>query len=228
MIDIIRNDLKKVYPPDVCDALINSYIELKEQYYLGKHEPAELNGGKFCEACLRLIQYSLTGKYTPIGDHIPNIPLALRNFENEDKTKHDSFRLHIPRVLIAMYNIRNRRGVGHLSGDANPSLTDSTLILSLADWILTELYRIVYSVSLDEAQYIVNNLIKRKMLLIHKIGNIKRVLDPALTIRDQTLLLLYNTMPESMTDEELLVCIEYKNKSYFEMFCLINYTEIVL
>ena len=77
MLEIIRKDLKNKYPSDICDSLINSYIELKEQYYKGKYEPAELNGGKFVEACLRLIQHELTGENIPIGVHIPNIPKVL-------------------------------------------------------------------------------------------------------------------------------------------------------
>ncbi len=165
MLDTIRNDLKKTYPTDICDALIESYIEIREQYYLGKHEPAELNGGKFVEACLRLIQQALTGNHTPIGNHIPNIPKVLSDFENLDKTKNESLRIHIPRSLIAIYNIRNRRGVGHLGGDINPNLSDSTLILTIADWVLAEVYRMLYAVPLDEAQSIVNDLVKRKMLL---------------------------------------------------------------
>jgi hypothetical protein len=222
MLEIIKNDLKKTYPPDVCDALIDSYAEIREQYYLGKHEPAELNGGKFAEACLRLVQQALTNSYTPIGIHIPNIPKVLSDFEHTDKTKNDSYRIHIPRALIAIYNIRNRRGVGHLGGDVNPNLSDSTLILAIADWVLAEIYRIVYAVQLDEAQRIINDLVKSKMLLVHKVGNIKRVLDPALTVKDQALLLLYNRMPESITDEELLVYIEYANKSYFRNGILKN------
>jgi len=222
MLDKIRNDLKQTYPPEICDSLIDSYTEIRQQYYLGKHEPAELNGGKFVEAVLRLIQQALTGKYTPIGTPISNTPKVLNDFEQINKTQNESLRINIPRTLIAIYNIRNRRGVGHLGGDVNPNLSDSTLIVTSANWVMAEIYRIIYKVSLNEAQNIVNDLVKRKLLLIHEIGNIKRVLDPELTIRDQVLLLLYSVIPQSMTDEDLLTCIEYTNKSYFKNGTLKN------
>jgi len=73
MLEKIKADLKNKYPPEICDALIDSYFKIKEQYYLMNHEPSELNGGKFVEACIRLLQKELTGSYISIGNHIPNV-----------------------------------------------------------------------------------------------------------------------------------------------------------
>lgn len=222
MLEIIRNDLKKLYPPDLCDAFIDSYIEIKEQYYLAKYETSELNGGKFVEACVRLIQEELSNSHIPIGQHIPNLVKVLRDFETSDKSKGDSFRIHIPRALLFVYNIRNRRGVGHLGGDVNPNLADSTVITAAADWVLAEIYRIVYTVSLDEAQGIVNNLVRRKIPLVYEIGDIRRVLDPTISFRDQTLILLYSAHPDHMTDDELIDYLEYSNPSRYRSYTLKN------
>ncbi|MFH1775029.1 MAG: hypothetical protein ABH839_00005 [Chloroflexota bacterium] len=222
MIEKIRNDLKAIYPPDICDALIDSYIEIKEQYYLNKLEPSELNGGKFVEACARLIQQELTGSYVPINEHIPNMAKVLRDFENSDKTKKDSFRIHIPRLLLSVYTIRNKRGVGHLGGDVNSNLSDATVLAAASDWVLAELYRIIYTVSLDEAQGIVNNLVRRKMPIVCEIKDVRRVLDPRISYRDQTLILLYSVYPNVMTDEELVNCLEYGNPSRYRSNLLIN------
>ena len=215
MLEKIKNDLKKTYPSDICDALIDSYVEIKEQYYLNRLEPSELNGGKFVEACVRLIQEELTGSHIAIGKHIPNIAKVLREFETFDKSKNDSFRIHIPRMLLSVYNIRNRRGVGHLGGDVSPNLADATAITTAVDWILAELYRIFYTVSLNEAQGIVNNLVKRKTPLVYEIKNVRRVLDPSISYRDQTLILLYSVYPSSMTDNELVDCLEYYHPSKY-------------
>lgn len=222
MLEQIRNDLKKTYPSDICDALVDSYVKIKEQYYLNKLEPSELNGGKFVEACVRLIQEELTGSHIPIGERIPNIAKVLREFETFDKRKNDSFRIHIPRILLSVYNIRNKRGVGHLGGDVNPNLADATIITTAVDWILSELYRILYTVSLDEAQNIVNNLVKRKMPLVWEIKDVRRVLNPSISYRDQTLLLLYSIYPDVMTDDELINCLEYSNPGRYRTYTLRN------
>jgi len=215
MIEQIRQDFSAVYPQDIVDALINSFIEIKENYYLRKHEPAELNGGKFVEACVRLLQHQLRGSYTPIGVPIRNMVQELRNFEQTPSTYPDSYRLHIPRVLLGVYNIRNRRGVGHLGGDVNPNLADSTLILSVVSWVLAELYRMHYAVSIDEAQKIVDDLVERKLPLVYEVHNVKRVLAPKLTAKDQTLILLYSVYPKQLSEVELLQFTEYSNLSAY-------------
>ncbi len=214
-IDWIRADLKKNYSSELVDALLDSYTEIKEQYYLGKHEPSELNGGKFVEACARILQQELTKSYTPVGTSVGNMVNLLKGFEMLPGTLNESFRVHIPRVLISIYNIRNRRGVGHLGGDVQPNLADATLIATSADWILAEIYRVFYATTLDEAQRIVNELVSRKLLLVHSVGPVKRVLDPSLSKRDQALLVLYVTHPNSMSDQELFKNVEYSNLSMF-------------
>src|SRR5271157_5569814 len=102
MLNKIRSDLKKKYPKNVCDALIDTYVRIKEEYYIGKLEPSELNSGKFVEACFRLLQEELTQTHTPLGQEVPNIIKALRDFELVDKRFNDSYRIHIPRILIAV------------------------------------------------------------------------------------------------------------------------------
>ena len=57
MLEQVRTDLKSKLPDDLVDALLNSYQEIKHNYIMGKHEPAELNGGKFCEVIVRIIQF---------------------------------------------------------------------------------------------------------------------------------------------------------------------------
>ncbi|MDD4876527.1 MAG: hypothetical protein PHQ86_05300 [Dehalococcoidales bacterium] len=139
----------------------------------------------------------------------------LRDFETFDKSKNDSFRIHIPRILLSVYNIRNKRGVGHLGGDVNPNLADATVITAAVDWILAELYRIFYTVSLNEAQEIVNGLVRRKIPLVWEINNIRRVLDPTISYRNQTLILLCSVYPSSLADDELVNCLEYSNPSRY-------------
>jgi hypothetical protein len=213
MLENLRNDLKNSKPSDLVDALIDSYIEIKENYYLQKHEPSELNGGKLVEALARILEYTFNGTYTAIGTSISNMPQFLKNFEQKPTTFHDSLRLHIPRALITIYNIRNRRGVGHLSGDVNPNFADSTLIASLADWCIAELFRLQFSMSLNEAQKIVDQLVKRKLLLMHDINGVVRILNPNLKYKEQVLLLLTHAYPDPLTEEQLITYTEHPKKS---------------
>jgi len=222
MIEQVSTDLKSGLPSELVDALLTTYDELKQNYFIGKHEPSELNGGKFCEACYRILQFETNNRiYTPIGDEIKDLIGKFRSLENlPTGSVHESFRIHIPRVLVAMYNVRNKRGVGHLGGDVTPNLIDSSLLIACADWVMAELFTIYYKCSLDEAQKIVNAFAQRKLILVHEIEDIKRVLLPSLSQRDQTLLLLSSVYPEKVTSDDLVKWIEPGNKS--------NYKNIVL
>jgi hypothetical protein len=217
MLNRIRADFYNKFPKEVVDALIDSYIEIKENYYLGRHEPAELNGGKFTEATVRLLQYILNGgRYDPLEKHIQNMSNTLRSFEQTPHDKfHDSYRIHIPRILSVIYDIRNKRGVGHLSGDVNPNIADATLIATCCDWVFAELYRINYGCSINEAQKIIETLVQRKNPLIYQIGDTKRVLNPKLDMTKQTLLLLGECYPNEVSEKDLIKWIEPSNASGF-------------
>jgi len=216
MIEKISVDLKTKLPGILVDALLDSYKEIKENFYLERHEPAELNGGKFVEACYRIIDHETKGSFAPIGTHTPDMIGKLRAFEQlPSSTSVESFRIHIPRALVTIYNIRNKRGVGHLGGDVNPNFADASFIVTCVDWILAELLRIHYTCSLDKAQKMVDSIIIRPSFLVHKIEDIRRVLNPSLKHKDQVLIILASEHPAPIKDQQLYEWIEPKSKSTF-------------
>jgi len=58
-----------------------------------------------------------------------------------------SFQILIPRLLPALYEIRNNRGVGHVGGDVDPNYMDATMVVGAVKWIMGELTRVFHSVS---------------------------------------------------------------------------------
>ena len=65
----------------------------------------------------------------------------------------DAIRLHIPRTLRLVYDIRNKRDVAHLGPDIDPNLQDSTLVVSALDWVLAEFIRLYHAgMTPDNAQ----------------------------------------------------------------------------
>lgn len=217
MLGKVAADLGLKLPSELVDALLDSYSEIKQNFFLGRHEPSELNGGKFCEACIRIVQHETNGgHYTALGIPVSDMIGKLRDFEKLPSTSaNESYRIHIPRVLVTMYNIRNKRGVGHLGGDVNPNVADSSLLVACADWVMAELFRIHYQCTLDEAQRIVDSLVQRRLVLVHELEKVRRVLMPSLPHRDQTLLLLAAAHPESVSESNLITWIEPANKSRY-------------
>lgn len=134
-------------PSDLYAALEKHYYKIKLNFARQSYEPSELNGGKFCEIVYRVIEWQIDGKYTPLGKTISNFGEALRKLENKSGAS-DSLRLHIPRVLNAVYDFRNKRGVAHHAGEVDSNHMDATLVVASTDWVMAELVRILHNLLL--------------------------------------------------------------------------------
>jgi hypothetical protein len=207
----IEAALKAKFPHELVDALLNAYRDIEENYFLKKWKASELDSGHFVEAGRRIIEHELTGNYTPISQKLSNFSdKVLQSYESASGD--ESFRILIPRALKAVYNIRNKRGVGHISG-VSPNEMDSTYILYTVKWVLAELVRLASGLPISETQRLVDSITERKMEIIWKEGDISRILDKQLKAREQILVLLYDQSPRQ--DEKLLAIIEYSSKSRF-------------
>jgi hypothetical protein len=114
-----------------------------------------------------------------------------------------------------MYEIRNNRGVGHVGGDVDPNFMDASAVLSMANWIMAELVRVYHQLQTDEAEKVINLLVERRVPLVWQIGQIKRVLDISLNLKDQVLLLVCSS-PTQVTADELITWIGYDDRRYFK------------
>jgi hypothetical protein len=125
-------------------------------------------------------------------------------------------RVLIPRQLVALYEIRNNRGVGHVGGDVDPNAMDAATVHAQATWVLAELVRVFHGVGTAEAQAAVDALAERVVPLVWTVPGtaVRRVLEDALDASDQTLLLLH-TGAGWMSVAQLACAIEYTGISKY-------------
>lgn len=123
-------------------------------------------------------------------------------------------------MLIALYEIRNNRGVGHAGGDVNPNFMDATAVHTIARWVVAELIRVFHNVSTQEAQSGVDALVERELPFIWERDGVRRVL-VKLSFSDQCLVLLYGESGWT-TVVNLLNWTEYSNGSKFRRTLLRN------
>src|SRR5438046_407108 len=122
----IRDIIAAVSNDTLAAAIINSYVELETNHFIQAWKTSELDAGHFVEAVRRFVELKLFGRYPAIGATLsPLNDVALKRYESA--AGDEAYRLHIPRVLFAMYGIRNKRGVGHLSM-IKPNRIDASLI----------------------------------------------------------------------------------------------------
>lgn len=120
----------------------------------------------------------------------------------------------MPRMLLALYDIRNNRSVGHVGGDVDPNESDAAVVQTMASWLIAELVRIYHGMDVGQAQQVVEALVERKVPLVWEVGEKKRVLNPAISASDQTLLLLYSE-PGWVAERNLQLWVEYAEASKF-------------
>lgn len=199
------------YPNGLVDALLGSYREIEGNFVVKKWKASELDAGHFVESARRILEFELTGSYTPLTQQLSKFTDAVLK-QYEQAAGDESYRMLIPRALKAVYNIRNKRGVGHVAG-VSPNEMDATYILYTVKWVLAEIVRLVSGASTQDTQKAVDAIVERRLSTIWKEGDITRILDTRMKARDQVLVLLYDSSPQ--TEAELREAIEYKNKTSF-------------
>jgi hypothetical protein len=92
---------------------------------------------------------------------------------------------------------------------------DATTVLAIAAWVMAELVRVFHGTTLLEAQEIVDSIVERPVPLIWQSGQVKRVLDPKMKLREQVLVLIGSCAgPVDLT--RLQTWTECKDKAYFK------------
>jgi hypothetical protein len=199
-------------PPSLRGELQQAFESISRNYLERRWEPSELNGGKFCEVVYSILNGLVTGTMPAAAAKPSNMAVACRALEqapaNSARVGDHSIRVLIPRMLIAIYDVRNYRNVGHVGGDVDPNHSDATAVYMMASWVLAELIRIHHGISTDEAQAIVDALVERKIPLIWQLGEVKRVLDHSMPPKDQALVLLYSSV-SGASSKQLTSWIEY-------------------
>src|SRR5687768_3642582 len=133
-------------PAGLRNPLISSYQEIVSNYSEHRWEPAELNGGKLCEVVYTIVEGAIIGVFAAKPSKPPNMIEACRGLEKKpavpNRPGDRSLRVLIPRMLTALYEIRNNRNVGHVGGEVDPSHLDATAVLSMSSWVVAELVRV--------------------------------------------------------------------------------------
>ena len=213
------NQVFSSIPEELREKLEAHYRKIKRKFASRDFESSEFNGAKFCEIVYRILQWHTANDkaYLPLGQEIKNFRRSVvTNFE---KAQPDSIRYHIPDVLRAIYNIRNKRGVAHVAGEIDPNYMDATFIVAGTDWVMAELVRLLHNVTIDEARALVESLTTKQIPLIWQIGDHKRVISPPgkkLQYKDKVLVLLYNAHPKSVSVKDLFNWTEYKHLTRFK------------
>lgn len=200
---IVEAQLAALLDAKLVRELLDAHAEAKRNYYLGGLRLTEVEGGRFCEAAFRILEQIAWNQFTKIGKQIDTDKLIerLRNLPSNAHT--ESVRLHIPRALRLVYDIRNNRDAAHLADGIDPNKQDATLVVSAIDWVLAELIRLYHNISADAAHRVVDDIVERVAPIIQDFAGFLKVLNPSLGVSDFCLALLYHRGSSGATFAEL-------------------------
>lgn len=202
-------------PSGLRTPLLQAYNSIVQNFREGRWEPTELNGGKLCEIVYTILKGHTEGKFPPKPQKPKSMYDACRALEQVDSAIFSrSVRIHIPRMLVALYEVRNNRNVGHVGGDVDPNHMDSVYVLYTSKWIMSELVRHFHKVDIVTATNTVDALVERTLPLIWEVGEVKRVLKPNLLMKDKVLALLYSCAG-AVSESDLFRWAEHSNITNF-------------
>lgn len=175
-------------PAELVKELVEAFTEAKRRFYRDDLRPSEIEGARFSEAVFRILQWATTQKYTALGKTLPSVDSLMNTLINA--SANDSVRIHIPRTLRLIYDVRNKRDVAHLGDGIDPNKQDATMVVRNMEWVLAELVRIYHNVSPTDAHGIIVDLVSKDVPLIQEFDGFPRVLKQ-LKASDHFLVLLY-------------------------------------
>jgi hypothetical protein len=188
-------------PADLVDELLEAYTETKQRFYRNDLRPTEVEGARFSEAVFRICEWAAFGAYTAISDNLPTTTSLIGRLEKTTSAS-DSIRMHIPRTLRLIYDIRSKRDVAHLADGIDPNIQDASLVVLNMDWVMAELVRLYHLVSAAEAHKMITTLVRREVPMIQEFNGFPRVLKQ-LPASEHVLVLLYWRGEEGATLTEL-------------------------
>jgi hypothetical protein len=198
-------------------SLIKQYSALKSEALQAHADTVGHQAGKLAEALLRVGQHLLTGNYTPLSQSLTNFKSQCDALENTPKAAGpEGIRILLPRALLFLYTLRNKRDFGHIGGEVSANKVDSATATRLADWCMCELVRVCHNIPLEDAQTLCDSIAERKIAVIWNILGRKRILDTALSYPEQTLLLLYSDTENAVAVDDLYEWAEHSRKANYK------------
>jgi hypothetical protein len=204
-------------PKNLRERLLRNYAAVKSNSLQPHPDTVGHQAGKLAEVLIRVLQHLLTGASTPLSVGLGNnFKGECERLEQVPKTAGaEGLRILMPRALAFLFTLRNKRDFGHVGGEVDANAIDALTAIRLADWCMCELVRVCHSVPLEDAELICNSISERQLPMTWTVLGRKRILDPTLTYRDQTLLLLYAEIDSAVPCEDLFEWTEHSQRSHF-------------
>lgn len=200
--------VRELSPPldkALAQALIDEFISLERRFIQRDWEPAQLDGGQFCEVLARIIYHQDSGTLNA-AKQFDDCAKYVEDEKNKNphalNPRHDA--LHIIKVLRTTYKFRSQRGGVHISPTYKPNHMDSKVIIEMVRWAFAETLRLFWSGSdREQIAKAIRELLQFDVPCIGKFEDVIMVQRTDLTAEEELLVLLHYAGEQGFTRAEL-------------------------
>lgn len=196
-------ELSTIVDPAFANAIIDSYVEMQQRFLAGDWQPAELDGGRLCEAVARAVYQLDSGTVTH-----SQLPKDLcEKIEDEKNVRPHTIsqpdRLHMCRAVSLVYKFRSSRGSVHISPHYKADYMDSMLMVHAGKWILAEFLRLAWTKDKAVIAETIEQIVQLEYSLIHELEGVPLVLEAGVTAPSEILLLLNHAEGHKLSKKDI-------------------------
>ena len=204
---IIGSLVSQISPPldqSLAAALLPEFIDLERRFVLGDWEPATLNGGQFAEIASRIIYHIDSGTL----NSRKGLDSCLNYIEDAGNSNKHLFpdsrsARHLCKALRLIYKFRSQRGAIHIDPNHTANELDSTLVLSLSRWVVSEILRIFWNGNRSEVAKTIRAIVRYPVPSVFESDGRTVVLRTDCSAEEEILLLLHNAGENGLSRAEI-------------------------
>jgi len=187
-------ELSSVVDASFAQAVVESYVEMQQRFLAGDWKPAELDGGRLCEALSRAL-YQLDSGTVTHSDLPGSLCDLLEDFKKKGSHKlAEGDRRHFCKAMRLVYKFRSDRGPVHISPVYTANHMDSLLVLHVGKWMFAEFLRLAWTADKQLIADTIAQIVQLQHTLIHELDGKPLVLASAIPAADEILLLLNHSV----------------------------------
>lgn len=184
--------VKNISPPFdnlLAEQLVDEFISIERRFIQRDWEPAELDGGQFCEIAMRILYHLDSNNLDYSRGHNE----CLLYFDNNNVT-HVLGRQdvkHLARVSGTVYKFRSQRGAVHISPTYGPNHMDAKLVIEGVRWMMNEMLRLFWNSDRNSVAKAIRELLQFDVPCIGVYNSKILVQRTDLTAEEEILILLH-------------------------------------
>jgi hypothetical protein len=200
--------VRELAPPldiRLSESLVDEFISLERRFIQRDWEPAQLDGGQFCEVLARIVYHQDSGNLNagkPFDDCAKYVEDEKGQHAHGMQPRHDA--LHIIKVLRTAYKFRSQRGGVHISPTYKPNHMDSRAIIEMVRWAFAETLRLFWKGGdREQVAKAIRELLQFDVPCIGKFEDVIMVQRTDLSAEEEVLVLLHYGGEQGFSRTEL-------------------------